>query len=356
VLKRARFSHRRVGAACAAAVVAIAAVGVVAGPAVGQPAAAPTPKPLSTKAWNALIVKAKQEGAVTYYSGQTTLSLTALAAAFEKKYGIKVTINRVLDNVSRAQVNAEISTGKPIADVWELSSRAITLGALKNGWAVNAVGPHLFAKQFNRKKNMVGKAVLVGAGVLGMAWNTQRVSGGVSDVTDFLKPQFANGRLALPDPAVSPTIIDYYLWLQENYGADILTKLAAQHPKIYLGVQPLHQGIEVAEVDGSPYAAGTVLADKANGAPIDFKLPKKGAWNVPFHTLILKQAPHPAAAQLLMDYMVSPEGQAVMQPGAGALYPNIPNTYYVAPRKQNLKEFTPAKIAAFQAKFNSLFR
>jgi iron(III) transport system substrate-binding protein len=293
---------------------------------------------------------------VTYYSGQSTVSLTPLAAAFEKKYGIKVVINRVLDNVSRQQVNAEITTGKAIADVWELSSRAITLGVLKNGWVADAVGPHLFTKRFDRKKNTVGKAILIGDGVLGMAWNPQRVPGGVTDITDFLKPQFANGRMGIPDPAVSPTVIDFYLWLQEHYGADILTKLAAQHPKVYLGVQPLQQAIESAEIDGAPYAAGTVVADKAAGAPIEFKLPKKGAWNVPFHTMILKQAPHPAAAQLLMDYMVSPEGQAVMLQGAGSLYPKIAGTYYVTPRKQNLKEFTPAKIAAFQAKFNSLFR
>jgi iron(III) transport system substrate-binding protein len=336
-------------------VVLVATCSVVAASSGATPRAA-APHPLSAKAWRALVAKAKQEGTVTYYSGQSTVSLTPLAAAFEKRYGIKVVINRVLDNVSRQQVNAEISTGNAIADVWELSSRAITLGALKNGWVADAVGPNLFTKRFDRKKNMVGKAVIIGDGVLGMAWNPQRVPAGVTDITDFVKPQFANGRMGLPDPAVSPTVIDFYLWLQEHYGADILTRLAAQHPKIYLGVQPLQQGIESAEIDGAPYAAGTVIADKAAGAPIEFKLPAKGAWNVPFHTMILKQAPHPAAAQLLMNYMVSQEGQSVMLQGAGSLYPNIAGTYYVTPRKQNLKEFTPAKIAAFQAKFNSLFR
>src|SRR4051794_33324522 len=128
------------------AVVVVAATAFAGGSAA---APAPSPKPLAAKAWSALVAKAKQEGTVTYYSGQSTVSLTPMAAAFEKKYGIKVVINRVLDNVSRAQVNAEITTGKPIADVWELSSRAVTLGALRNGWVVDAVGPHLFARQFD---------------------------------------------------------------------------------------------------------------------------------------------------------------------------------------------------------------
>src|SRR4051812_10533441 len=153
---------------------ALTLVAVAAGSGAGVAAPAAAPKPLSAKAWSALVAKARQEGTVTYYSGQSSVSLAAMAAAFEKKYGVKVVVNRVLDNVSRAQVNAEISTAKPIADVWELSSRAITLGALENGWVVDAVGPHLFAKQFDRKQATVGKAVLIGAGVLGMAWNTQR--------------------------------------------------------------------------------------------------------------------------------------------------------------------------------------
>jgi iron(III) transport system substrate-binding protein len=123
----------------------------------GATPTATAPHPLSASAWRALAAKAKQEGTVTYYSGQSTVSLTPLAAAFEKKYGIKVVINRVLDNVSRQQVNAEITTGKAIADVWELSSRAITLGVLKNGWVADAVGPHLFTKRFDRKRTRSGK-------------------------------------------------------------------------------------------------------------------------------------------------------------------------------------------------------
>jgi hypothetical protein len=64
-----------------------------------------------------------------YYSGQTTLALDALKA-FKRKYAIDIVVNGVLDNVSRLQVNTEITTGRAIAGVWQLSSKAITLGAL----------------------------------------------------------------------------------------------------------------------------------------------------------------------------------------------------------------------------------
>jgi iron(III) transport system substrate-binding protein len=78
-------------------------------------------------------------------------------------------------------------------------------------------------------------------------------------------------------------------------------------------------------------------------------------WNTPYWGLILKQAPHPAAAQLLANFIASPEGQGLVDQGFGAIYPNIEGTYYVTPRIQKLSDFTPAKIAAFNAKWVSLF-
>jgi hypothetical protein len=35
---------------------------------------------------------------------------------------------------------------------------------------------------------------------------------------------------------------------------------------------------------------------------------------------------------------------------------HVPDTFYVEPRKQNLLELTPAKVTAFQAYWNGLFK
>jgi iron(III) transport system substrate-binding protein len=339
--------------AIAALLLASSAASSVSG---GAKNAAPAPKPYTAAQWRALVKKAKNEGKVVYYSGQTTLALQRLGDAFKKKYGIDVVWNRVLDAASSTLINTEVSSGHAIADVWELSAKATTTGALRNGWAVDARGPALFTKAFNRKKYMYGKSVIVTVGFLGMAWNTQLHPARVKDITDFLTPAFANKRMGVPDPAVSSAVMDFYLWLQDHYGKNILNKLAAQHPRIYLGVQPLQQAIESGEITGAPYSTATVLTDKDKGAPINFAVPKKGAWNVPLRAMVLKQAPHPAAAQLLVNFMASREGQAAVNYQTGAIYPKIADTYYVPPRDQKLSNFTPKKIAAFQAKFNSLFR
>jgi iron(III) transport system substrate-binding protein len=71
--------------------------------------------------------------------------------------------------------------------------------------------------------------------------------------------------------------------------------------------------------------------------------------------MVLKQAPHPAAAQLLANYMVTPEGQQLVNRRYGAVLKNIPDTFFVAPRRQKLSDLTPAKVTAFRETWSSEF-
>ena len=311
------------------------------------------PKPATKAAWKALIAKAKQEGSVTIYSVENPTTLAAAAAAFKKSYGISVTVNRQVDNTLVAQINAEQSTGKAVADIWVATSKPYIYGALKNGWVVDAVGPWFFAKKFNRKTYMFGKAWINGSAVLGEAWNSQAYKGSISGVSSFTAPAFS-GKIGVPDPRVSTSFMDWYLWAEAKYGKGILQKLAALNPKIYTSTLPMTQAVASGEIIGAPCAAGTALTLKAAGAPIDFKvLPDN--WNAPYFGMILKQAPHPAAAQLFANYLESPPGQALVMNTQGAIYPNIPNTFYAKPRVQHVNDFTKAKVDAFNATWVSLF-
>ena len=312
------------------------------------------PKPATAAQWRALVAKAKQEGSVTIYTVSNPTSYANMAAAFKAKYGITVTVNRSVDNAILAQINAEETTGKPVADIWVATAKPYIYGALKHGWVVDAVGPSFFSKQFDRKTLVFGKAWISGEAVLGEAWNSQAYTGTITGVPDFTSSPFSGGKIGVPDPRVSSSFMDWYLWAEAKWGKSILQKLAAQNPKIYTSTLPMTQAVASGEIIGAPVAAGTALTLKAAGAPIEFKvLPDN--WNAPYFGMILKQAPHPAAAQLLANYMESPEGQATVSATAGAIYPNIPNTFYAKPRVQHLNDFTAAKVNAFIAQWSSLF-
>ncbi len=200
---------------------------------------------------------------------------------------------------------------------------------------------------------MFSKSFIVGTAILGQTWNTQAHKGGVAGVNTFTSPDF-KGKLGVPDPRVSTSFMDWYLWAQAKYGKNILQKLAAQNPKIYTSTLPMTQAVASGEIAGAPCASGTAVDLKGQGAPIDYKVLNDN-WNAPYYGLILKQAPHPAAAQLLADYLISPEGNKYADHGFGAVYPKIEGTYYAKPRIVKLNDFTPAKVKAFNDEWVSLF-
>jgi iron(III) transport system substrate-binding protein len=344
----------KLGTLCVGLATALALLASTASGAHRQAASA-TGKP-SAAAWNSIVAKAKAEGSVTVYTMGAPTGYAALAAKFKELYGINVTVNRQVDNVLVAQVNAEESTGKPVADVWVASAKPLILGALAHKWVVDAVGPNFYAKRYDRTKLLIGKAWIMGSSLLGIAWNTSAYPQGVKDISDFLNPAF-KGKLSIPDPRISPANVDWYHWAQATYGANFLTKLAAQNPKVYGSSLTAAQAVASGEIIGATQAAGSAAVTlKAAGAPIAYALPNKGkAWNAANVGMVLKQAPHPNAAQLLANFLVSPAGQALAQQGLGALYPNISGTYYSPPHLARANDLSAAKVAAFIAEWSKLF-
>jgi len=322
-------------------------------------------KPATAAQWRALVARAKREGTVNFYTSHNPADVANLAQRFQDKYGIKVVVNRKVDNDLLAQVNAEMTSGNVAVDVWETTAKSIALGALQHRWVTDAVGPDFFAKRYHRSKLLIGKTWIDGSAVGGMAWNINAFPRGVKDITGFLSPElrqasFSGGAIGLPDPRVSPTIVDWYLWLEKTYGKNILQRLAAMHPKprIYSSAVVIATAIGSGEIVGGPWAsAGTVDQLQASGAPVGYRLPNKGnAWTASWMGMIVKRAPHPAAAQLFADYLVTPEGQALLDHGIGSAYPRVPGTRYAPPRVAGANELGPANVNACVQRWTKLFQ
>jgi iron(III) transport system substrate-binding protein len=348
--------RRALLAAVAIALLAVSGASASNSASAGAGPQAKAPKPATKKEWAALVAKAKQEGSVVVYTTQNPTTFANMAAKFKERYGIDVKINRNIDAVLASQVTAEFGSGKHTADIWIGASKPLVLGAIKNGWLVDAVGPNLFAKTYDRSTlAKPGKAFIVGTAVLGMGWNTNFFPPGLNDLPDLLNSRL-KGRIGIPQPT-SPSFVDWYLWVQETYGRNFLPRLAAQEPKIYGSSLPMTQAVASGEIAASPFVVATLLDLKSQGAPVGFKLAKGfKTWNAPFWGMMLKGAPHPAAAQLLADYMVTKEGMGLATRLSGSVIKGLPNTFYTTPRNQKLSDLTPKKVADFQAYWNSLFR
>jgi iron(III) transport system substrate-binding protein len=349
-LGRALLAAFVVGALVAATATASSGAG---GPAVAAPSAQAPPA-----RWAQIVAAAKREGAVTIYSSQNPIYLADFAKKFEERYGIKVTVNRQIDSVLVQQLTAEHGAGRVNGDIYITATKAHLLGAQQsqNRWATDAVGPALYAKAFDREifaKPL--KGVIVGINVNCIGWNTSQWN---TRITDFR--QVVNSRLKGRIGVIAPSafsIIDFYRWIEENYGRNYLPQLAELEPKIYTSALPMTQAIASGEIAVGIFAATSALDLKQQGAPIDCTVVKGNkTWNISWQGIVLRRAPHPNAAQLVFNYMLTREGQSLVQKRLGSPLKGVPNTFYVVPRVQNLKESTPEKVAAYQRYWDGLFR
>ena len=105
----------------------------------------------------------------------------------------------------------------------------------------------------------------------------------------------------------------------------------------------LVQGQAWATVNGSP--RGYILKDR--GAPIDFAYPKEGAGFFANYFEVVKNAPHPKAAQILVNFLISQEMQLA-----------IANGMVVAPinRKVVLSDKLKAQVPNDEAEMKKLIR
>ena len=112
-----------------------------------------------------------------------------------------------------------------------------------------------------------------------------------------------------------------------------------------------------------PNAATQPLFDEARRYGIGFylgyaELVKEDGRKHRFNTSILSTAPHPNAAQVLSNYLVTVPGQEAIARKAASVLPDITGatTTVDKVRVQDLDVLTPEFVAEYQAEWNSLFK
>ena len=307
-----------------------------------------------------LIAAATEEGAVTVYSSQGLDALEQLATNFEAKYpGIAVEIVRGIDSDLAPKIEAENQTGQGVADFYVNASLSWVQPHAEMGWFLPVEGPELTGEGTYDAEQYVheGNFFEVGSAVLTFAWNSDLYPAGITDYEDLLDPELA-GKLGVIEPT-APSIVDFYLWLEETFGEEYVEQLAALEPRIYPSSLPIGEALAAGEISATPYSAPqTIVPLNAQGAPVEFGISAEGAWGARFFGMVPTTAPNPQAGFLFANYMVTPEGQEVIQNTAGSVLPDIPGTLITNEevREQDLSKLTPEAVAAYQEKWNGLFR
>ncbi|MGW5381150.1 ABC transporter substrate-binding protein [Nocardia sp. NPDC003963] len=308
--------------------------------------------------WDEVVAAANTEGAVTIYSTQAQPVLADLEKAFESAYPqIDLTVVRGVDADLLSRVDAESRTGKGVGDIAVITDVSWMQQAEDTDLAVEVIGPSFAAPEYRRADSVIGgKFFLEGAVILGFGWNTDALPRGIRTAEDLLDPAL-KGKVGIVTPATSPTYIDYYDHIEENYGGrDFLRRLAQNSPRIYPSTQPLGQALAAGEIVAA-LMCNPMLPERAAGAPVDWT-EGPHVWGARWYGLALGSAPHPNAAQVLADFMVSRPGQQATSPGYGSALPGIDGALAVAQDvpDQNLEVTVGAGAERYRNEWEDIFQ
>jgi len=264
----------------------------------------------------AVIAAAKQEGEVVWTSTQIVNQLVRpVAAAFEKKYpGIKVRYTRANANEVAVKILNESRAGRPQSDVFDGTS---TVVPLKQEGFVLQWQPDAAKDYPALYKDPDGYWIASNLFINTPGYNTALVPKGMEPHTyqDLLDPKW-KGKMAwnaLPSTSGGVGFIGTVLAeMGEQKGMDYLRAFSKQ--KVANVAAAARQVLD--QVIAGEYAIAlqifnhhAVISAK-KGAPVDWiKMePATGTLSV---IGIQKNAPHPNAAKLLVDFIISKEGQQV---------------------------------------------
>jgi iron(III) transport system substrate-binding protein len=284
----------------------------------------------------AVIAAAKREGEVVWTSTQIINQLVRpVAAAFEKKYpGIKVRYTRANANEVAVKILNESRAGRPQSDVFDGTSSVVPL---KQEGFVLQWQPEAAKDYPALYKDPDGYWIASNLYINTPGYNTALVPKGTQPQTyqDLLDPKW-KGKIAwnaLPSTSGGVGFIGTVLAeMGEQDGMNYLRAFAKQ--KVANVAAAARQVLDQVIAGEYPIALQifnhhAVISAK-KGAPVDWiKMePATGTLSV---IGIQKNAPHPNAAKLLVDFIISREGQQVYRdadyltadPGVPALDPQL---------------------------------
>jgi ABC-type Fe3+ transport system substrate-binding protein len=316
----------------------------------------------------ALIAAAKKEGEVVWYTTQIIAQLVRpMSAAFEKTYGIKVRSTRANSTELSVKIINESQAGKPQSDVFDGTSTVVVLK--KEGYVLKWLPDP--AKAYPAQyKDPDGYWVANNLYFLTPGFNTGLIPKGTEPRTyeDLLDPRW-RGKMAWstsPTSSGGPGFIGTVLTeMGDDKGMAYLRELAKQ--KVVNVGSAAREVLD--QVIAGEYLIGlqifnhhTVISAK-KGAPVDWirMEPVTGTLSV---LSVHKDAPHPNAAKLLADFIVSPQGQQIFR--AAEYLPADPAVPALTPSleaeggKFRARFFTPEqtedKMPEWKKVYDDLFR
>jgi len=259
--------------------------------------------------WSKIVEAAKKEGHVVLYSAFVGLAAHQnLKKDFEATYGITVDILEARASEVRERIRIEQAAGRFVADVSE-NGRTTTTLQVEQDHVFDPHGPLPSLGHLKPEFTADDIKLPVFAIVYGILVNAGLVKPGDEPKSwlDLADPRWKGKILSDDFRALGGGGVLFFV-LQEKFGRDFQEKLAKQDLKfsreipanerrIARGEYPLYLPVSLTSVP------------ELKGLPVRFIAPKEGLPYIGYDLALLKKAPHPNAARLLMEYYLGKKMQ-----------------------------------------------
>ncbi|MBI4288442.1 MAG: extracellular solute-binding protein [Chloroflexi bacterium] len=280
--------------------------------------------------WNKVIQAAKAEGQVVVYAGSDLGGpiRPAIINVFKEKYGINVSllVGRGQDGQQRVKVERQIK--RPVGDLVQLGATSTT-DFLEADLAdsIDKILPELVTNKdkfyYNPVFDPQGRAVAVTEITLGPIINTNMVkpSDEPKSWLDLLDPKW-KGKILVADPRRGGGgmsnfhTLQHFKILDENY----FRKLMELEIGLYGGSSQEADNMVARGEYAIGWSSGWALAMPLieEGAPVKFLDMKEGLTVQTGNIALVKDRPHPNAARLLANWLLSAEGQKIVHSARGS--------------------------------------
>lgn len=258
----------------------------------------------------ALHEAARREGELTWYSGQYNAETSeAVGRAFTERFpGVRVNVVRSTSQVAFQRLSQDMRAGVPQCDVFS-STDFGHYSLLKRENRLLQYRPVNDEQLIPdlRRADPDGYYHTSFMGLYLMAYNTTKVSEADAPKkwTDVLEPRWRD-QLAVGHPGFSGAIGIWAVQMRKMYGWEYFTRLERNRPQIGRSSMDPVTGLNAGERSvGIAVPSGTTLLSAQRGNPLRLIYPEEGVLATLSPSAIPRNAPHPNAAKLFMEFTAS---------------------------------------------------
>jgi ABC-type Fe3+ transport system substrate-binding protein len=271
----------------------------------------------------ALAQAARAEGKVSLYSVIPQNAAQGFVDRFTARYGIAIDYQRLTSGPLGQRFAAEATSGNMNADVLIMTDRFFMEDAAAKNWLgdLGDVPAAAGLAASYKTPNFATVALLPH----GLAYNTGVLKSAPESWDVLLDPQW-KGRVVLLDPRNGFFTSVFYYALLKAKGDVFLRQIAAQATMVTSSVQGVQQVAAGSAALCAPAYPNLLPPLTKSGAPVDLVMLDPVVASDNFAAVAAK-APHPNAARLLLNYALTPEGQALINKDTSSPLGTFPGTY-----------------------------